>query len=206
MLNNIYKEIYSMGEDKICSPWVPYTTTVTATDYIYDTIITKTHDEITNIPAYELREVPKVAFRNGKIPQLNIKPLMYLEIRDYSYSNGTTKIYWADGTVTTCHADPDKADQYTGFMIAIAKRAMGNGNKATNEADWWINKLPARIKKAEEKEAAEQAEIERLEKKRRERRAKNRIRRAAIRRAEEYQAKLLAEKKYGVPTEFNSND
>ena len=156
-----------------------------------------------------LEYLEKVMRENGILMndiEPDIKPLMYLEIRDYSYSNGTTKIYWADGTVTTCHADPDKADQYTGFMIAIAKRAMGNGNKATNEADWWINKLPARIKKAEEKEAAEQAEAERLEKKRRERRAKNRIRRAAIRRAEEYQAKLLAEKKYGVPTEFNSND
>ena len=155
-----------------------------------------------------LEELEKVMRENGILMgdiKSEIKPI-FPSIHDYFYSNGTTKIYWADGTVTTCHADPDKADQYTGFMIAIAKRAMGNGNKATNEADWWINKLPAKIRKAEEKEAAEQAEIERLEKKRRERRAKNRIRRAAIHRAEEYQAKLLAEKKYGVPTEFNSND
>jgi hypothetical protein len=87
-------------------------------------------------------------------------------------------------------------------MIAIAKHAMGNGNKATNLADYWINKVPARKKKEAEKAAALQKEKERIEEKRRKRRAQNRIRKAAIRIAEEYAAKQLANEKYGIPFEF----
>ena len=57
-----------------------------------------------------------------------------------------------------------------------------------------LRKIAKRI--AKEKEEA------RIEAKRKERRAKNRIRRAAIRRAEEYQAKKIANEKYGVPMDF----
>lgn len=122
---------------------------------------------------------------------------------DYTYNNGITTIKWEDGKKTTCHADPAKADQYTGFMIAIAKHAMGNGNQATNLADYWINKVPARKEKEEKKKLAAEAEARRIEEKRRKRRAQNRIRKAAIRRAEEYAAKKLAFEKYGVPEEFS---
>ena len=125
------------------------------------------------------------------------------QIANYSYCNGTTTIIWRDGTKTTCHADPEKADQYTGFMIAVAKYAMGNGNQATNFADYWINKLPARKEKEEKKKLAAETEARRIEEKRRKRRAQNRIRKAAIRRAEEYAAKKLAFEKYGVPEEFS---
>ena len=123
-------------------------------------------------------------------------------IYDYSYSNGTTTITWLDGSKTKCYCDPDKADQYTGFMIALAKHAFGNHNEATNLADYWINKKPKIERKAEAKRIAEKTEQARIEEKRKERRAKNRIRRAAIRRAEEYQAKKIANEKYGVPMDF----
>ena len=123
-------------------------------------------------------------------------------ICDYHYANGTTTITWLDGTKTTCHCDPDKADQYTGFMIALAKHAYGNHNEATNRADYWINKKPEMERKAEAKRIAKEKEEARIDAKRKERRAKNRIRRAAIRRAEEYQAKKIANEKYGVPMDF----
>lgn len=126
---------------------------------------------------------------------------------DYIIANGmaVTKIYWSDGSTTTCKTPIDKADQYTGFMIAVAKYAMGNKNEATNAADYWINKRPMRIAKFREKVKAEEAEIKRITDKRRKRREQYRLRLAAIRRKEAYEAAKLANEKYGVPLNFKED-
>ena len=129
-----------------------------------------------------------------------------LKILNYFFINGKTTICWSDGTTTTCYAAPDKADAYTGFMIAIAKKFMGNKNQATNLADYWINKLPAKKKRIAEKAEKDRIEKERIENKRRKRREKYRLRIAAIRRKEEYEAAKLANEMFGVPLDFKNND
>ena len=132
-------------------------------------------------------------------------------IADYEYTkdenNGVaiTTIHWQNGDTTTCRTTLDKADQYTGFMIAVAKYAMGNKNVATNAADYWINKRPAQLAKVREKVKAEEAEIKRINDKQRKRREQYRLRLAAIRRKEAYEAAKLANEKYGVPLDFKED-
>mgnify|MGYP007119863268 CR=1 FL=1 len=132
-------------------------------------------------------------------------------IVDYEYTkdekNGVaiTTIHWQNGDTTTCRTTLDKADQYTGFMIAIAKYAMGNKNEATNTADYWINKRPAQLARKREKVKAEEAEIKRITDKRRKRKEEYRLRIAAIRRKEAYEAAKLANEKYGVPLDFKED-
>mgnify|MGYP007115365606 CR=1 FL=1 len=120
-----------------------------------------------------------------------------------------TKIYWADGSTTTCKTPLDKADQYTGFMIAVAKYSMGNKNQATNAADYWIYKRPAQLAKAEEQAKeqtkAEKAEAQRIARKRQKHREEHRLYLAAIRRKEAYEAAKFANEKYGVPLNFKED-
>ena len=133
-------------------------------------------------------------------------PIMNYEYTtDEANNMAITTIYWRDCSTTTCRAPLDKADQYTGFMIAVAKRAMGNHNEATNAADYWINKRPAQLKKIAEKEDAAEAEERRLEDKRRKRKEKYRLHIAAVRRKEAYEAAKLANEKYGVPLDFKED-
>ena len=129
----------------------------------------------------------------------------YEYARDENNGVAITTIHWHNGDTTTCRAPLDKADQYTGFMIAVAKYAMGNKNEATNAADYWINKRPAQLKKIKEKVKAEEAEIKRITDKRRKRREEYRLRLAAIRRKEAYEAAKLANEKYGVPMDFKED-
>lgn len=137
-----------------------------------------------------------------------IKPsniLSYDYIKDEQNNIAKTIIHWTGGVTTTCSTTLGKADQYTGFMIAVAKYAMGNKNVATNTADYWINKRPAQLAKAREKAKAEEAEIKRITDKRRKRREQHRLYLAAIRRKEAYEAAKLANEKYGVPLNFKED-
>ncbi len=131
--------------------------------------------------------------------------IAYDYTKDEENNIAITTIYWADKSTTTCRTTLDKADQYTGFMIAIAKYAMGNKNEATNAADYWINKRPAQLARKREKVKAEEAEIKRITDKRRKRREQYRLRLAAIRRKEAYEAAKLANEKYGVPLNFKED-
>lgn len=133
------------------------------------------------------------------------KIIGYEYTKDENNGVAITTIHWQNGDTTTCRAPLDKADQYTGFMIAIAKYAMGNKNTATNAADYWINKRPAQLAKAREKAKAEEAEIKRITNKRRKRREQHRLYLAAIRRKEAYEAAKLANEKYGVPLNFKED-
>ena len=83
---------------------------------------------------------------------------------------------------------------------------MGNGNKASNLAEKWIEKIPKQKAKAKAK-ADEIAEREkRIEANKKKRREKNRIRLEAIKIKQEYEAKKLANEKYGVPMDFKAEE
>lgn len=156
------------------------------------------------------REFLKTISRAQPVSQsVSINPngiLSYDYIKDEQNNIAKTVIHWIGGVTTTCSTTLDKADQYTGFMIAVAKYAMGNGNAATNAADYWINKLP----KKQAKELKETLKImeqkKKIEEKRRKRKEKYRLHIAAIKRKEAYEAAKLANEKYGVPINFKAEE
>ena len=109
---------------------------------------------------------PKPEWTKPKSEWIPFRIVRKYNIVDYEYTkdenNGVaiTTIHWQNGDTTTCRTTLDKADQYTGFMIAIAKYAMGNKNEATNTADYWINKRPVQLAKVREKAKAEHKDAE----------------------------------------------
>ena len=125
-------------------------------------------------------------------------------IKNYTYIDhiGLTTIEWSDGTKTTVRAEnPARADQYTGFVTAYAKKAAGNTNNINNLFDEWAIERP---KKERERLCDELiARLEAHEKQEREnkKREKRIIRREALRLKREYEAKKLAQEKYGVPVD-----
>lgn len=124
------------------------------------------------------------------------------EIVDYTYnsSTGETKIKWSDKTETTvCAEIATPADQFTGFIAAYAKKAAGNTSHINNLYDKWAIKKPIKDKIAEEKRIAQETEEKRIAEKRRAKREKWLIRKEAIRIKREYEARKLANEKYGVP-------
>ena len=138
------------------------------------------------------------------------------KISDYSYtkvqainkSNNTrydameTAITFANGDKVTVSCPIEEANQYTGFYTAIAKYAMGNSNKVNNEADYWINKLPKQKAKTEEKARRLKEQAKNIKRKKERRLQKEREDMEAKRLADKYKIKLIANKKYGVPLDF----
>lgn len=151
------------------------------------------------------------------------------KISDYSYtkvqainkSNNTrydameTAITFANGDKVTVSCPIEEANQYTGFYTAIAKYAMGNSNKVNNEADYWINKLPKQKAKTEEKARRLKEQAKNIKRKKERRLQKERedfvttpscnafnMAMEAKRLADKYKIKLIANKKYGVPLDF----
>lgn len=138
------------------------------------------------------------------------------KISDYSYtkvqainkSNNTrydtmeTAITFANGDKVTVSCPIEEANQYTGFYTAIAKYAMGNSNKVNNEADYWINKLPKQKARAEEKARRLKEQAKNIKRKKERRLQKEREDMEAKRLADKYKIKLIANKKYGVPLDF----
>ena len=124
------------------------------------------------------------------------------EISNYTYNDkiGLTTIEWCDGTKTIVRAEnPDKADQFTGFMTAYAKKAAGNNNSINDLFDKWVIEKPkkeAELKAKKERIIAENKAKEERERKKRE---KHFIRREALRIKREYEAKKLAHEKYNIP-------
>ena len=124
------------------------------------------------------------------------------EISNYTYNDkiGLTTIEWCDGTKTIVRAEnPDKADQFTGFMTAYAKKAAGNTNRISDLFDEWIIEKPkkeAELKAKKERIIAENKAKEERDRKKRE---KHLIRREALRIKREYEAKKLAHEKYNIP-------
>jgi len=133
---------------------------------------------------------------------MKVKNINMPEIVNYTYDfeTGKTTIKWSDKTETTVASEnPDTADQYTGFVTAIAKRATGNTSHINNLFDKWAIKKPIQDKIAEEKRIAEDIENKRIAEKRKAKRENWLIRREAIRIKREYEARKLANEKYGVP-------
>lgn len=133
---------------------------------------------------------------------MKVKNINMPEIVNYTYDfeTGKTTIKWSDKTETTVVSEnPDTADQYTGFVTAIAKRATGNTSHINNLFDKWAIKKPMQDKIAEEKRIAKDIENKRIAEKRKAKREKWLIRREAIRIKREYEARKLANEKYGVP-------
>ena len=133
---------------------------------------------------------------------MKVKNTNMPEIVNYTYNSelGKTTIKWSDKTETTVVSEnPETADQYTGFVTAIAKKATGNTSHINNLFDKWAIKKPIKDKIAEEKRIAEEIENKRIADKCRAKREKWFIRREAIRIKREYEARKLANEKYGVP-------
>lgn len=135
------------------------------------------------------------------------------DITDYTYNpeTATTVITWSDNTTTTVTAEnPATADQYTGFMIAYAKKAAGNTSRIQALYERAI-KLPEKKALAEQKAKEKEEEQKKIRENQKARKRRQRVRREARRRKEEYEksliseeAKRLAEKEYGVP--YDKND
>ena len=133
---------------------------------------------------------------------MKVKNINMPEIVNYTYDfeTGKTTIKWSDKTETTVASEnPDTADQYTGFVTAIAKRATGNTSHINNLFDKWAIKKPIKDKIDEVKRLTQEIEEKRIADKRRIKREKWLIRREAIRIKREYEARKLANEKYGVP-------
>lgn len=144
------------------------------------------------------------------------------KIVDYKYiaENGVTIIKWSDNTSTTVTCDPKTADQYTGFVTAIAKKAFGNGGKMLSEWDRLVIKPIEDAKKAEEKakiEAEKKAKEDKIhaeskakrDAKKAKRKKQREIEKLAKQIADEYYAQELTEEaeklaieKYGVPKSY----
>lgn len=126
------------------------------------------------------------------------------EIVNYTYdeSTGMTKIKWSDKTETTVYSEiATEPDQHKGFLAAYAKKAAGNTSHINNLYDKWAIKKPIKDKLAEEKRIARETEEKRIAEKRRAKREKWLIRKEALRIKREYEARKLANEKYGVPIE-----
>ena len=125
-------------------------------------------------------------------------------ITNYTYTPhiGLTTIEWSDGTKTTVRAeDPAKADQYTGFVTAYAKKAAGNTNNINNLFDEWAIERPKRETKRMCDEMVARIEAQKKQERDNKKREKRLIRREALRLKREYEAKKLAKEKYGVPVD-----
>ncbi len=123
-------------------------------------------------------------------------------IVNYTYNPkiALTTIEWADGIKTTVRAEnPNTADQYTGFVTAVAKKVCGNNNTINNLYDEWAVKKPARELKKQILNNNKLLEEKRIAEKRKAKKEQYLIRKEALRLKREYAAKKLANEKYGVP-------
>ena len=133
---------------------------------------------------------------------MKVKNINMPEIVNYTYNSsiGETKIKWSDKTETTVYTENGTApDQFTGFVVAYAKKAAGNTSHINNLFEKWAIKKPIKDKIAEEKRIAQETEEKRIAEKRKAKREKWLIRKEALRIKRAYEARKLANEKYGVP-------
>jgi uncharacterized membrane protein YkvA (DUF1232 family) len=132
-----------------------------------------------------------------------------------------TIIKWNDGTTTTVECPEKEYNAYYGFAIAVAKKAMGNDNTMSNEADKWVNKIPkqrAFEQAKKEREEAEKVEIAERKKAKAEERRRIRYETKLIndrkraydaqmqKETEQEKIKRLANEMYGVPLDFEPDE
>lgn len=132
-------------------------------------------------------------------------------IISYTYDKPVTKIFWTDGTMTKVSCNPDEADQFSGFLAAIAKKMYP---KYLEEYEKYTVTIPKQIAEEEAKKAEEQRRAEKRRAKREAYKEKRRKIKAAKALAEQYQRELelreiekIASEKFGVPKSyFGDND
>lgn len=123
-------------------------------------------------------------------------------IVDYSYNEevGLTTIKWSDGTKTIARAEnPEKADKFTGFMTAYAKKAAGNNNTINDLFDEWVIEKPKKDAAIKAENEKRKNEVKAREERARRKREKYLVRKEALRIKRDYEAKKLAKEKYGIP-------
>ena len=133
---------------------------------------------------------------------MKVKNINMPEIVNYTYdkTTGMTKIKWSDKTETTVYTEIGTVpDQFTGFVVAYAKKAAGNTSRINNLFEKWAIKKPIKDKIDEEKRIAQETEEKRIAEKRKVKREKWLIRKEALRIKREYEARKLANEKYGIP-------
>lgn len=131
------------------------------------------------------------------------------DIVDYNYNEDTTvtTIWWSDGTDTKVRAEHrDTASQHEGFKSACAKKAFGNDNTSNKLYDKWVVKEPAKKQKAQIKANEKLLEEKRIAEKRKAKKEKWVIRKRAAEIAKEYEARKIANEKYGVPMDYKAGD
>lgn len=127
------------------------------------------------------------------------------DIKEYNYNveTGETYIQWSDMTETWVRAEENMPkDQNYGFMACVAKKAMGNTSRINNLYDKWAVKKPIQDKKAAEQRMVQEAEAKRIAEKRKVKREQWYLKKAALKRKREYEARKLANEKYGIPMDF----
>lgn len=127
-------------------------------------------------------------------------------ITDYSYNEeiGLTTIKWSDGTKTIARAEnPEKADKFTGFMTAYAKKAAGNNNTINDLFDEWVIEKPKKDAAIKAENEKKKNEAKAREERARRKREKYLVRKEALKIKRDYEAKKLAKEKYGVPMDEN---
>lgn len=173
-----------------------------------------TNVSIDNISANNVAGISYTAYQG--MPSMYTINQKMPSIVSHTFKNGRTTIKWSDGTMTQVACEPNKADMYTGFMIAVAKKAYGNNNTINNLADKWLFKIPKQKAEREAREKAEKIEQERIAankaRKREIYRKKKMIRDEARRIKEQYEreklnteAKKMAIEKFGVPADYVNN-
>ena len=154
-------------------------------------------------PVYKGSKIGVDSFKTSDIKN-EVSTMKMPEITNYTYIAhiGLTTVEWSDGTKTTVRAEnPARADQYTGFVTAYAKKAAGNTNNINNLFDEWAIERPKREAKRGAEELAARLEAHEKQERENKKREKRLIRREALRLKREYEAKKLAQEKYGVPVD-----
>lgn len=149
-----------------------------------------------------ISRISKYFFDERGLELVEARNIHMPDIIGYKYNENTavTIIEWSDGTKTTVRAEnPDTADPHTGFVTAYAKRAAGNNNMINKLYDEWAIKKPARVAKAQIKANAAALEEQRIAKKRKAKKEQWLILKRAAEIAKEYEARKIANEKYGVP-------
>lgn len=127
-------------------------------------------------------------------------------IKNYKYNaeTGETYIQWTDKTETWVRAEENVIkDQNYGFMSCVAKRAMGNTSRINNLYDKWAVRKPIKDKETEAKRIEQEIEEKRITEKRKVKREQWLVKKAARKRMRDYEARKLANEKYGVPLDFD---
>ena len=214
-------------DDSTESPYVSYKEKISAHNNWVSASGKYGVSSITDIANDIYKEIMKPYINNEVKEKEAMNKMPTIMSHKYIIEHGVTILEWSDGTTTKVVCDPMVADCFTGFAVAVAKKAMGNKGKFLSEWERLVIKPEEDKIKAEEKARAEAVRKAEEEKKRAEAKARHDEKKAkriakkeelsrqkfvedmAKMFAKEYneadlyeEAAKLAIEKYGVPEEF----